>query len=262
MVHEDYKEMLPALALSALDAEGARALNQHLAECDECRRELADWENTAAKLALSANPAEPSSQVRERIMSAVRSEKQQRQEASRVVPFPQERRQMFSSFGLIGAVAAAVLIVVLILWIVVLWQQNRELRRSNQTLASEIHSMDRSNRFVEILSSPGGRVAQLQGSGPAPDASAQLVYDGSGRALLLANGLPPTPEGKEYQLWFIVGKNPPIPGRTFATDYAGSGALTDDVPRQAMESAVFAVTLEPIGGVETPTGAIYLRSGL
>lgn len=258
MAHEDYKEMLPALALSALDAAAARALNEHLSECDECRRELADWESTAASIALSADPAEPSPQVRDRIMNAVRSEKQ----ASRVVPFPQERRSTWSSFGLIGAVAAAVLIVVLALWLVVIWQQNRELRRSNLELASTIHSMESSNRFVDIVSTPGARVTELQGSGPAAGATAQLVHDKSGRAMLLANGLPPTPEGKEYQLWFIVGKNAPIPGRTFATDYSGRGALTDDVPPQALNAAVFAVTLEPLGGSIFPTSAIYLRSGL
>lgn len=259
MAHEDYKEMLPAQALSALDAEDARVLNQHLSECDECRRELADWENTAAALALSANPAEPSRQVREQIMNAVRGE---RQPEARVVSFPQSRRDKWTSLGPIAAIAAAVLFVFLIIWIVVLVQQNRMLHRANETLAGDVRSMDRYNQFVEILSNPGGRVAQLQGSGPAPGATAQLVYDGSGRAMLLANGLPPTPTGKEYQLWFIVGKNPPIPGRTFATDYAGRGALTDDLPQQAMESAVFAVTLEPIGGNLAPTSPIYLRSGL
>jgi anti-sigma-K factor RskA len=261
MAHEDYKDMLPALALSALDADDARALNQHLSECDECRRELADWESTAAALALSADPAEPSPQVRDRIMTAVRSEKHATQ-ASRVVPFPPARRSTWSSFGLIGAVAAAVALVVLILWIVVLWQENRNLRRSNQELATEIHSMDRSNRFVEILSTPGAKVTQLQGNGPGSGAIAQLVHDRAGRAVLLANNLPPTPAGKEYQLWFIVGKNPPIPGRTFATDDLGRGALTDDVPQQALDSAVFAVTLEPLGGSSAPTSAIYLRGGL
>src|SRR5687768_2043735 len=111
MVHDDYKAMLPARALSALDAEDARALNQHLKECNECLRELADWENTAAALALGTNPAEPSPLVRERIMNAVRDK--QRPEASRVVPFPQERRRVWTSFGLMGTVAAAVLFVVL-----------------------------------------------------------------------------------------------------------------------------------------------------
>ena len=48
MAHADYKEMLLAHALSALDASEAQALNEHLAGCPECRKELADWEKTAS----------------------------------------------------------------------------------------------------------------------------------------------------------------------------------------------------------------------
>jgi anti-sigma factor RsiW len=73
MVHEDYKAMLPAHALSALDADEARELSRHLSECAECRDELAGWENDAARLSLSAPAAEPSPEVRERIMNAIRA---------------------------------------------------------------------------------------------------------------------------------------------------------------------------------------------
>jgi anti-sigma-K factor RskA len=245
-------------------------LKQHLSECDECRRELAGWESTAAELALSAPPAEPSPQVRDRIMSAVHREKRMppRQESaqSRVVEFPQSRRAMWTSFGQVGAIAAAVLCLVLILWIIVLWQQNRALRRDMDQLQNLYRTIEddagRANEFVAILSSPGAKVAPLRGSGPGAGASAQFVYDTSGRAMLMANGLPPAPTGKEYQLWFIVGNNRPIPGRTFVPDEVGRGELTAQVPDQALNSAVFAVTLEPAGGSEAPTSSIYLRSGL
>ena len=266
MVHEDYREMLPALALSALDAEDAVAVNQHLSECAECRSELADWESTAAALSLSVNPAEPSAQVRARIMNAVRSEPRSQEPPSRVVPFPQTRREFWRSFGTVGAVAAAVLCLVLIIWIIVLWQQNRALRREMDFLARELRSTQEeavsSSEFVSILSAPGAKVALLKGSEQAQDASAQFVYDRSGHAMLLTNGLRPPPRGKEYQLWYIVGKNPPIPGKTFAPDSAGRGQLADEVPQQALDSAVFAITLEPVGGSLAPTSAIYLRSSL
>ena len=74
MVHEDYKEMIPVRALSALDASEERALNEHLENCDECRKELEDWQATAATLAVVADPVEPSPKVRERILSEVRKE--------------------------------------------------------------------------------------------------------------------------------------------------------------------------------------------
>src|SRR6185369_6266206 len=74
MVHQDYKEMIPARALSALDAAEAHASNDHLADCEECRSELQEWEATAAAMAVSANPMEPSPKVRERILDEIRNE--------------------------------------------------------------------------------------------------------------------------------------------------------------------------------------------
>lgn len=264
MVHDDYKELLPAHALSSLDAADARVLNQHLAECDECRRELADWENTAAELALGANPAAPSSHVRARIMNAVRKEKQSQGE-SRVVSFPRNRKDTWASLRPIGAIAAGVLFLVLILWIIVLVQQNQRLRRENDTLAHQNQSMDReftrSTQFVRMLAEPGAKYAILHGSEHAEAGTGHLVYDRTGHAMLLVDGLPPLPAGKEYQFWSIVDRNPPIPGGTFVPDEVGRGQLTDRVPDQALQGAVFAVTLEPAGGVPEPTGAIYLRSG-
>jgi len=91
-------------------------------------------------------------------------------------------------------------------------------------------------------------------------ATAKLAYDKNGHAMLMADKLPKVPQGKAYQLWFIVGKNPPMPGKTFVPDDTGKGMLEDQVPAIAMDSAVFAITMEPVGGVDAPTGPIYLRS--
>jgi len=265
MAHEDYKAMLPAQALSALDADEARALDQHLADCAECREELADWEKSASALSLAAEPAEPSPEVRRRIMDAVRSEKNARGDrSSRVVPFPPARRNLWTSFGSLGAIAAIVLFPALIMGIVLLSQQNRALRKNNELLINQVdlqaEQNTRLNDFVAILSTPGAKVTGLHGTEQASNASAQLVYDKTGRAMLIAKGLVPPPPGKEYQLWFIVGKNP-IPSKTFVSDKMGRGAVTAEIPQQAIDSAVFAVTLEPAGGEIAPTGAIYLQSG-
>jgi len=59
MVHDDYKEMIPARALSALDAAEERVLNEHLENCAECRKELEDWQATAAALSLTLDPSQP-----------------------------------------------------------------------------------------------------------------------------------------------------------------------------------------------------------
>ena len=244
MVHEDYKEMIPARALSALDAAEARALNDHLSECDECRMELQEWEATAAAIAVSAKPMEPSPEVRERLLNEIRKELT----VPQVIPFRSATRNIWkASFS---AVAAAIIGTVLIVGLVTLWRENRAMKEE----------LARAQEFLQLVNTPGSRVTELKGTDVGAGATAKLVYDNNGRAMLMADKLPGVPEGKAYQLWFIVGNNPPMPGKTFVPDNAGHGTLKDQMPQAALNSAVFAITMEPAGGVPAPTGAIYLRS--
>ena len=246
MVHADFKDMVPARALSALDAEEARALDNHLDECAECRRELRDWEETAAAMAISTNPVEPSPKVREQLLTEIRKDL----ETPEVIPFRSAQRNLWTSFGSLGAMAAVVLVTALIVGLIVLW---REYRSAQEELA-------RSQEFLQLVATPGARVTELSGVDLGAGATAKIVYDNSGHAMLMANKLPDVPEGKAYQLWFIVGNNPPMPGKTFVPDSAGKGMMKDEMPRAALRSAVFAITIEPAGGVSAPTGPIYLRS--
>ncbi len=273
MVHEDYKEMLPARAMSALDVQEVRALSEHLSECPECRRELEEWEATSAALAVVADPVEPSPKVRERILTEIRksaltsqTDSKSQPAGSRVLPFTPAPRNIWSSFGSLGAIAAIVLFAALIVSVVVLWQQNRaehdKLTKLSIQLRAAQDELQRSSELVRLLTTPGARMTELSGTSQATGATAKIAYDKTGHAILLANGLPRVPEGKEYQLWFIVGTKPPMPGRSFAPDISGSGSLKDQIPEVARDAAVFAITLEPAGGVNAPTGPIYLRSGL
>src|SRR4051794_21675769 len=149
MVHDDYKEMIPARALSALDAAEERALNEHLENCSECRKELEDWQATAAALSLASDPAEPSPQVRERILREVRKD---RLSSSEVIPFKSPQRNFWTSFGSLGAIAAVVLFTALSIGLAVLWRQNQRLTRDTE--------------FVELVKTPGARVSELRGVDP------------------------------------------------------------------------------------------------
>jgi anti-sigma-K factor RskA len=239
MVHDDYKEMIPARALSALDAAEERALNEHLENCSECRKELEDWQATAAALSLVTDPAEPSPQVRERILSEVRKDLSSSPE---VIPFP--KRNIWSSFGSLGAIAAVVLLAALAIGLAVLWRQNQRLGNDSA--------------FVEIVKTRGAKVSELRAADPGLIANAKLAYDPSGRAVLIASNLPNVAQGKAYQLWFIVGNKPPMPGKTFVPDSKGNAVLKDEMPKDAVD--VFAITVEPAGGSSAPTSPIYLRS--
>jgi anti-sigma-K factor RskA len=116
------------------------------------------------------------------------------------------------------------------------------------------------NEFVQLATTPGARVSELKGIDLAAAATASLAYDQTGHAMLMAKKLPAPPQGKAYQLWFIVANKPPMPGKTFSPDSSGNGMLKDQMPREALDAAVFAVTMEPEGGSDAPTSPVYLRS--
>jgi len=111
-----------------------------------------------------------------------------------------------------------------------------------------------------FLSSPETATIVLAGTEEAPKARLKLVYDrASGRALLFGYDLPVPPSGRAYQLWYIAA-GVPLAGRVFAPDASGRGSWEEDVPAEGREASVFAVTLEPAGGVATPSGPMVLKS--
>ncbi len=55
----------------------------------------------------------------------------------------------------------------------------------------------------------------------------------------MADRLPNVPQGKAYQLWFIVGNNPPMPGKTFVPDSAGKGMMKDQMPAGGAQLSCF-----------------------
>jgi anti-sigma-K factor RskA len=223
---------------------------------------LNDWQATAAGLAFAAPALEPSSRVKQKILTQVRELKVE-VTSSKVVPFVQPKKTVWSSFGSLGAIAAAILFVGVLVYAGLLWKENRAIRSQLETLAAETKQLREDSELLSelrgIMFAPGAKMMALNATPMAPGATAKLIYKNDGHAMLVAQGLPKAPEGKQYQLWFIVGSEK-MPGKTFSPDKSGSGVLMDQVPSSAMQSAVFAITLEPTGGVKVPTGQIYLVS--
>ncbi len=272
MVHDDYKELISAHAVSALDEPEERVLTEHLSGCAECRLEFETWQATTATLSLTCAPMAPSPQLRERILAQAKAEGRsaivgatQRAEpaSAKVLPFTTAPRNVWNSLGTFGVIAAAILFVALLAGIFVLRQENRNAQKRLAQLDQELKTAQGQLAFMiafqNLVAQPDSRMAKLSGTKEANTANAMFAYDKTGHAMLMAHGLPVAPN-KVYQLWFIVG-NKPMPGKVFTTDQAGSGLLTDQVPDVAREKAVFAVTLEP-KPVDSPTGPIVLSGSL
>jgi anti-sigma-K factor RskA len=103
------------------------------------------------------------------------------------------------------------------------------------------------------------QVALLKGLEANPAARAKLLWNpGTKQGILWVSGLPPLPLEKSYELWAFVGDQP-VPAGTF--DARADGATVIPISKQENlgETPVkFAVSVEPKGGVASPTGAIVL----
>ncbi len=265
MIHEDHKALLPFVSLSTIDGAEAIALEQHLETCADCRAELDAWHETAGALAYSVAPLEPSAGVRERILAEVRAEAQVGK-VNNVVPISRpaapKQLQPRRTWGF-EAIAAAVIFIGLVVGLVALWRQNVRTREDLARLQDQIKvtssQLDQKQKLLQLLTTPGARMASLAGTKEAPGAHGMLAVDSkSGRAVFMAQGLPPAPAGKAYQLWFIAGKRAPMPGGVFKTDASGEAMMDDQLSADALTAGVFAVTLEPQDGVRAPTGPMYL----
>ena len=112
---------------------------------------------------------------------------------------------------------------------------------------------------LALLGDPETRLVTLGGLTPHPQAQARIIWNAHAGGLLVAADLPPLPEGKVYELWAIAGGKP-LPAGLFGVDAQGKGRLAVAPLPGGATVDVFAVTLEPAGGVQSPTGAMYLAS--
>lgn len=289
--HEEYRELL---ALSALDAdeEQRRALDAHLAVCEECRAELRGLRDAAAALALAAAPVAPSPELRTRLLDSLKTTPQEShsgagqaitnlsgasasRDGANVASLEEARRKRGHTFFstpafAFGAIAASLILFALAAASFVLWQRNSSMKSQLASLTSTLNQtqdelaargveLQRARREHDLLASPDARTADLSGTHVAESARARLIYDArTGEAMLTATNLPAAPAGKAYQLWFIAdGK--PLPGAVFNADARGRAEMHDQIPMEGRRAQIFAVTLEPAEGVQSPTGEMYLK---
>jgi hypothetical protein len=135
-----------------------------------------------------------------------------------------------------------------------------------QRLAEQEHTLtmvradaDEQGRQLALLTDPATRFVELAGLVPSPHAQGRVIWNPRAGGLLVALDLPPAPPGKTYELWAIA-EGKPRPAGLFNVDAAGKGTLTVPPIEGVPAVEVFAVTLEPEGGVPQPTGQMYLVS--
>jgi anti-sigma factor RsiW len=163
MDNDTLHDLTAAYALDALDADDARAYEQHLAGCERCRDELASLSAAAGSLAYAVLPVEPPAALRDRILQAAAAER------PNVVPL--RPRTYARPLAVVAAVAACA-VVGLGVW--------------NVVLHNDLNSAKQALRGV-----------------PLTGASGSVVVGAGGRGALVVSNLSAAPAGKTYEAWVI-----------------------------------------------------------
>ncbi|HET7425192.1 MAG TPA: anti-sigma factor [Gemmatimonadales bacterium] len=242
---ESPRDLAAAYALGALAPEEARRFEEFLAGSPETQREVAEYRDVAALLALGGGEAAPSADLRQRVLARVAE--------SKVQPLRPARARGRAVLWL--ALAASLLAVVGLA--LNLRAAQGELRDLRELLNDTQGRLAAREATLNAIFEPGVQMYQLTASGD-PEPGIQLFYDRQ-RERVVIHGfrLRQVPEDRAYQLWFIRdGK--PVPSVTFKPEADGHARVEQiPVPTGGDVSAA-AVTIEPAAGSTTPTMPIVL----
>jgi anti-sigma-K factor RskA len=226
-MHREFEEMQALYALGTLDGEERTRFERHAAECIDCARAVKEFSEASAGVALSLAPARPSDGLRSRVLERARP--------SNVVSM---RRMIM---------AIAALIIAALIGVVAF--QSHEL----QTVRAELEAR---MKMESMLRDPLAQVVSLKGGEPSPGSSGRVLWKGRD-LVFMGSRLPPLPARKIYELWAIVDKKP-VPAGLFGVDAAGNVIGSFTFHQDLARVDAFALTLEPEGGLEAPSGKMFL----
>ena len=247
---ETPQDLAPTYALGALSPDEARRFEAFLAGSPEAQREVAEYREVAALLALGSSDAAPSPDLRDRLLSRLRTP------STSAVVGP--RRRPSSPWG---ALAAGLIAAVGLGFGFVQLREAQGLRaelgRALQRLSATSERLSEREATLNAIFEPGVQMFQLTASGD-PDPLIQVFWDRErNQAVVHGLKLKSVPSGRAYQLWFIKD-GAPVPSVTFKPESGGRVRVESiPVPADGDVSAA-AVTVEPEAGSAQPTSPILL----
>ncbi|HJS18699.1 MAG TPA: anti-sigma factor [Anaerolineales bacterium] len=230
-------DLLPAFALGSLDTDEASQVQEHLSSCLICRAESEAFQEISAQMALLAPVADPSPDLKERLMTRVQATRPKPRVQEQAASRPLVER-LLPAWGL----ASLVLILALGAVNLFLWQRLG---------------------YQDAFTAPGGmRAVPLSPLDAASNATGFVLVSADGEdGALVVDGLPPLDESQEYQLW-LIRDGERTSGAVFSTDENNYGGTRIRAPGSLLEYTSVGITIEPAGGSPQPTGERVLGAPL
>ena len=226
--HDELKSLIAPYVLGAAPPEDLPRIRSHILSCEECMAEADSYSEVTDSLALMVEPVPVPAGLGERVMEIALGPRTEAEPTARPSAGRRWRLvQVFSYAALI--VGVAVLAGGLI-------DTRNDLQTNRRVMTSLLHS-----NGMELAGQAG--------------AVARIVPTSDG-ATFVATGMGGAPEAHTYQLWLMRDQEPVSAGV-----FDGS---TDVVVLELAQSLdgydAAAVTIEPEGGSEQPTGEPIIAS--
>lgn len=255
--HDAPLDLAAAYALGALSPEETERFEAFLATSPEARREVAEYREVAALLALGGDERAPGDALRARVLARIGEQK-----AGAVGPAAAGAAPP-SGRGMAWLALAASLLLAVGLGAALVFTRGRlaavqtELAAREQALAQTSDRLKDREATLNAILDPAVQLFQLTATGD-PNPGIQLFWNRQQHlAIVRGYQLKAVPSGRAYQLWFIKdGK--PVPSVTFKPDPDGHAKVERiPVPADGSVSAA-AVTVEPESGSLQPTSPIVM----
>jgi len=262
---EHFEELCAGYVLNALSAAENEEFEELLREADEDQRQTFDEMQSAANnLAFTVEKVQPSASVKKAVIKNIESGSTS-DDAAAVSAVPTDSESKEKSRGLsrstLAMAASFALLIITLALAYFAFDQNATINEQEATITELKSENQQKDEMLSILGARTVDLVVMDGLEVNPGGYGKVIWDAENQqALLQVSNLPEVPSGKAYQLW-LIKNNKPVPSGLFSVQ---TGAKDSFFKIEQMADAnkksanAFAITLEPEGGSQQPTGAMYM----